>query len=111
MGQAQKNLNLAFPGQTIKLQQEFQMDENADLNVGALLAWADIILSFLKDVDNQRALRAKGWTDGDTQAFCALSDRPSDTCSNSTRVSCQRGSEEKSTTAQGHKQLNMPTVL
>ena len=69
MNQARKTARLAFPGLTVKLHQEFQMGENAEHNIGALLARADIILASLKNADNLASLKLKGWTDTDTQAF------------------------------------------
>jgi hypothetical protein len=67
MNQARQTGKLAFPGQTVKLHQEFQVGVNHPNDLGSILARADIILAAV--VSNLPALKLKGWTDAETSAF------------------------------------------
>ncbi len=67
MNQARKTAKLAFPGQTVKLHQEFQIGAHAQHDLGAVLGRADIILASVQT--NLSALKLKGWTDAETTAF------------------------------------------
>jgi hypothetical protein len=67
MNQARKTAKLAFPGQTVKLHQEFQVGPHEKNDLGTVLNRADIILAAV--VSNLPALKLKGWTDAETNAF------------------------------------------
>src|ERR1017187_1234825 len=71
MNQARKTAKLAFPGQDVKLHQEFQVGANGQHDLGSFLNRADIILASLQKADNLAVLKLKGWTDAETQAFLA----------------------------------------
>jgi hypothetical protein len=68
--QAQKTAKLAFPGQTVKLHQEFQIGAHAQNDLAAVLTRADIILAAV--TANLAALQAKGWTAAETTAFSTV---------------------------------------
>ena len=72
MNQARKTAKLAFPGQTVKLHQEFQIGAHEKNDLGAVLGRADIIIASIQTTANFVAFRAKGWTDADTVAFKAV---------------------------------------
>ncbi len=69
MNQARKTAKLAFPGQTVKLHQEFQVGANGQHDLGSFLARADIIIASMQNADNLAALKLRGWTDTETTAF------------------------------------------
>ncbi len=69
MAQAAKTAKLAFPGQTVKLHQEFQIGAQNKNDLGSYLGRVDIVLGSVKDDKNLPALKAKGWTDDETTAF------------------------------------------
>src|ERR1035437_4949281 len=69
MGQARKTARLAFPGQTVKLRQEFQINIHDSHTLGAVLGRADIILASVQTTANLPAMKLKGWTDAETQTF------------------------------------------
>ena len=71
LNQARKTARLAFPGQTVKLHQEFQVGVNHPADLGSILARADIILASVQNAANLAALKLKGWTDAETAAFTA----------------------------------------
>ena len=75
MSRARKTARLAFPGQTVKLHQEFQLGIFTPNDLGSILSRADIILNAGLGVDNLPALKLKGWTDADTTAFSTLRDQ------------------------------------
>lgn len=66
---ARKTARLAFPGQTVKLHQEFQVGNSEPHDLASVLSRADIIIANLKITANLTALQAKGWTSSDTDAF------------------------------------------
>ncbi len=70
MNLARQTAKLAFPGQTVKLHQEFQMGTHEKNDVGAVLTRADIILASVQT--NLSALQARGWTDAETTAFATV---------------------------------------
>jgi hypothetical protein len=70
MSQARKTAKLAFPGETVKLHQEFQIGSHASHELGEVLGRADIILAAVQT--NLPALKLKGWTDAETQTFTTV---------------------------------------
>jgi len=72
MGQARKTAKLAFPGQTVKLHQEFQIGIHDSHELGAVLGRADIILASVQTTANLPAMKLKGWTDAKTQTFTTV---------------------------------------
>jgi hypothetical protein len=74
MNQTRQTAKLAFPGQTVKLHQEFQIGAGAQQknDLGSVLGRADIILASIKTAVNLPALKLKGWTDADTTAFTTV---------------------------------------
>lgn len=69
MSVARKTAKLAFPGQTVKLRQEFQIGAHQSFALPALLQRADVIFGSLVNLDNLAALKTKGWTVNDSKAF------------------------------------------
>jgi hypothetical protein len=72
MSQARKTAKLAFPGQTVKLHQEFQIGNHDSNELNAVLSRADIILAAVKTTANLPAMKLKGWTDAETQTFTTV---------------------------------------
>jgi len=72
MGHARKTAKLAFPGQDVKLHQEFQIGTHDSHELGAVLGRADIILASVQTTANLAALKLRGWTDADTTAFTTV---------------------------------------
>ena len=72
MSQARKTAKLAFPGQTVKLHQEFQIGIHDSHELNAVLSRADIILASVQTTANLPAMKLKGWTDAETQTFTTL---------------------------------------
>ena len=72
MNKARKTAKLAFPGETVKLHQEFQVGVHGPYDLGSFLGRADIILKSLQSTTNLPALKLQGWTDADTQAFLTV---------------------------------------
>jgi hypothetical protein len=69
MAQATKTAKLAFPGQTVKLHQEFQVGGQGKNDLGSYLARVDIVFGSVTNAANLAALKLKGWTDDETNAF------------------------------------------
>ncbi len=69
MAQAAKTAKLAFPGQTVKLHQEFQTGPHDANDLGSYLGRVDIVLGSVDNAANLAALKLKGWTDAETTAF------------------------------------------
>jgi hypothetical protein len=69
INQARQTAKLAFPGQAVKLHQEFQVGVNHPTDLGSILSRADIIIASVQK--NFAALQLKGWTDAETAAFTA----------------------------------------
>ena len=69
MAQAAKTAKLAFPGQTVKLHQEFQIGAQNKNDLGSYLGRVDIVLGSVNNAANLAALKPKGWTDAETTAF------------------------------------------
>jgi hypothetical protein len=67
MSQARKTAKLVFPGDTVKLHQEFQIGIHESHELGAVLSRADIILAAVQLTANLPALKFRGWTDAETQ--------------------------------------------
>jgi hypothetical protein len=72
MNQARKTAKLAFPGQTVKLHQEFQIGAHPQNDLPSVLGRADIILAAVQTTENLPALKLKAWTDADTTAFTTV---------------------------------------
>ena len=72
MNQARKTAKLAFPGQTVKLHQEFQIGAHDQNDLGSVLGRADIILASIQTADNLPAMKLKGWTDAETTALATV---------------------------------------
>jgi hypothetical protein len=72
MSQARKTAKLAFPGQDVKLHQEFQIGFHDSHVLGAVLSRADIILASVQLPANLPALKLRGWTDADTATFTTV---------------------------------------
>jgi hypothetical protein len=69
MAQAAKTAKLAFPGQTVKLHQEFQIGPQNKNDLGSYLGRVDIVLGSVNNAANLAVLKIKGWTDAETTAF------------------------------------------
>jgi len=69
MARAQKTAKIAFPGQTVKLHEEFQIGANDKHDFGSYLGRVDVVLGSIKVAANLVAFKARGWTDADTTAF------------------------------------------
>ena len=69
MAQAAKTAKLAFPGQTVKLHQEFQIGVHDKNDLGSYLGRVDIVLGSVNNAANLAVLKVKGWTDAETTAF------------------------------------------
>ncbi|MDE3068683.1 MAG: hypothetical protein KGJ60_14195 [Verrucomicrobiota bacterium] len=74
MSQARKTAKLAFPGQTVKLHQEFQTGAHDQNDLASFLGRADIVLGSVKSDKNLPTLKLKGWTDAETTAFLTARD-------------------------------------
>lgn len=72
MSQARKTAKLAFPGQTVKLHQEFQIGIHESHDLPSVLGRADIILASVKTAANLSAMKLKGWTDAETTTFATV---------------------------------------
>ena len=72
MNQARQTAKLAFPGQTVKLHQEFQVGGHDKHDLGSMLGRADIILASVQNAANLPVLKARGWTDAETSTFLAV---------------------------------------
>jgi hypothetical protein len=72
MNQARTTAKLAFPGQTVKLHQEFQVGVHDKHDLGSVLGRADIILASIQNAENLPTLKLKGWTDAETSTFLAV---------------------------------------
>ena len=69
MAQAAKTAKLAFPGQTVKLHQEFQTGAHDANDLGSYLGRVDIVLGSIANAANLAAMKLKGWTDAETTVF------------------------------------------
>jgi len=69
MAQAAKTAKLAFPNQSVKLHQEFQIGAHGKNDLGSYLGRVDIVLGSIANAANLAALKLKGWTDAETTAF------------------------------------------
>ncbi len=74
MTQVAKTAKLAFPGQTVKLHEEFQTGAHAHHDLNSYLARVDIVLASAKTATNLAAFKIKGWTDAETATFQAARD-------------------------------------
>jgi hypothetical protein len=72
MGQARKTARLAFPDETVKLHQEFQIGFHDSHELNAVLSRADTILAAVQTTANLPALKLRGWTDAETATFTAV---------------------------------------
>jgi hypothetical protein len=96
MSKARKTARLAFPGQTVKLHQEFQVGINEPHDLASILNRADIIIANLQTAANLPALQAKGWTATDTLAFANV--RETFPVSTTTNQSAKSGAKDSTTT-------------
>ncbi len=94
MNQARKTAKLAFPGQTVKLHQEFQMGAHDKNDLGSILGRADIILASVQS--NLAALKLKGWTDAETTAFTTV--RQTFGPATATQQTAKSGAKDSTTT-------------
>jgi hypothetical protein len=69
MAQTAKTARLAFPGQTVKLHEQFQIGVHGKNDLGSYLARVDIVLASIKVPANLAALKLQGWTDAETTTF------------------------------------------
>lgn len=69
LAQAGKTAKLAFPGQTVKLHQEFQIGAHDANDLASYLGRVDIVLGSVSNAANLAALKLKGWTDAETTTF------------------------------------------
>lgn len=69
MAQARKTARLVFSGETVKLHDQFQVNQPKKNDLATTLQRADIILGSIKEVNNLAAFKASGWTDAETKAF------------------------------------------
>jgi len=69
MAQAAKTAKLAFPGQAVKLHQEFQIGPQAKNDLASYLGRVDIVLGSIANAANNAAFKTKGWTDDETTTF------------------------------------------
>jgi hypothetical protein len=69
LAQAAKTAKLAFPGQTVKLHQEFQIGLHGKNDLASFLSRCDTVLASVQNAANLAALKLKGWTDAETTAF------------------------------------------
>ncbi|MGH7975369.1 MAG: hypothetical protein ACREDS_09615 [Limisphaerales bacterium] len=74
MSRAIRTAKLAFAGQDVKLHQEFPSGVHESHDLPSVLGRADTILASLQTAANLPALKLKGWTDADTQAFQTVRD-------------------------------------
>lgn len=74
MNQARATAKLAFPGETVKLREEFQVGAQEHNDLGSILTRADIIIASLQTETNAPAIKAKGWIEADTTALASLRD-------------------------------------
>ena len=74
LAQARKTARLAFPGQTVKLHDEFQIAPHGGDDLGSFLGRVDIVLGSINVAANLTAMKTKGWSDGDTAKFQAARD-------------------------------------
>jgi hypothetical protein len=74
MAQVAKTAKLAFPNQSVKLHQEFQIGAHDKNDLGSYLGRVDIVLGSVNNAANLAALKLKGWTDAETTVFQAARD-------------------------------------
>lgn len=72
MSQARKTAKLSFPGETVKLHDEFQIGLHDSHELSAVLSRADTILASVQIAANLAAMKLKGWTDADTTNFTTV---------------------------------------
>jgi hypothetical protein len=95
MSKARKTARLAFPGQTVKLHQEFQVGIGGPNDLASILNRADIIIANLQTAPNLPALQVKGWTAADTLAFANV--REIFPASTTTNQSAKSGAKDSTT--------------
>jgi hypothetical protein len=71
MGRARETAKRAFPGQTVKLREQFQIGINTPGTLADVLNRARIIRASCADAANAPALAVKGWIAGDTTALAS----------------------------------------
>ncbi len=72
MTKARKTASLAFPGQDVKLHQEFCLGVNTPADLASVLDRARTIIAGLRTAANFPAVKARGWLATDTDAFEAV---------------------------------------
>jgi len=114
MNQARKTARLAFFGQDVKLHEEFLVAVHEDHSLPAVLERAEILLASVQKADNLAALKLKGWTEADTQAFVAVRGTfPASTVSlvgESSSRQFQMGDAEDGAFARVGKSLGFPAM-
>jgi len=96
LAQARKTARLAFPGQDVKLHQEFQVGVTGKYDLGSFLGRCDIVLASVQNTANLPVLKLKGWTDAETQAF--LTARKSFGAGDATQQNAKGGAKTSTTT-------------
>jgi hypothetical protein len=66
---ARKTSKLAFPGQTVRPHQQFQIGAHDQNDLASFLSRCAIVLGSVQNTANLAALKLKGWTDAETTAF------------------------------------------
>lgn len=69
MAKARQTAALAFPGQDVKLRQEFCLGVNTPSDLASILDRARTIIASLRVAANLAAVKTKGWLATDTDAF------------------------------------------
>jgi hypothetical protein len=69
MAQSAKTARLAFPGQTVKLHEQFQIGAHGASDLGSFLARVDIVLASIANAANSAAFKLQGWSDAETAKF------------------------------------------
>jgi hypothetical protein len=71
MHDARESAKLAFPGQAVKLREQFQVGVHTPHDLQSQLARGRTILAGLQAVENAPVLAGKGWTAADTTGLAA----------------------------------------
>jgi hypothetical protein len=69
LAQSAKTAKLTFPGQTVKLHEQFQIGAHDANDLGSYLGRVDIVLGSIKNAANLAAFKLQGWMDAETAAF------------------------------------------
>ncbi len=69
MTKARTTATLAFPGQDVKLHEEFRVGINTPSDLASIIQRARTIIASLRNAANLTAVKTKGWLATDTDAF------------------------------------------